>query len=1202
MGRVRAVNQIDDDCAVTARGAARALDYSAAPAATPAAEEAFADATMASSGKRSRPMDPTYVLSGAGSSPGLMDSGAASERESARGRPRLPTVEREDYAILGEVAVGGTGRIRRAHEARLGRPVALKELLGVSDAHVEARFVREALITARLQHPSIIPIYDAGRWPSGELFYSMKLVAGRSLAEVLEGRSYEERLALLPHVLDVAEAIAYAHSRRILHRDLKPSNILVGEFGETVVIDWGLAKDLSNPIDSDDAASELAPGTGIEMKIDACTPEGAAEGLLTVSGAVMGTPVYMPPEQASGLAVDERADVYAIGAILYHVLAGRPPYAAGPPMDVVRRVLAGAPPPLHEVQSGVAQDLSTIVEKSMARAPVDRYPTALELADDLRRFQAGQIVGAHRYSPRDLARRFTRRYRPALLVGLAALAVMAALSALGLRRLVAEWRRAETKQAEAEEARRIAVEHADDLTLMHARAAVEHDPTQAIAWLASLSPSFSRWSAARVVAADARAHGIAAVLVGHRGAVNDVVFSRDGATLATCSDDHAVRLWDVSTGHARVLEGHTDEVYFTAFSPDGARIASAGKDETIRLWELRSAASTRVLNGHTGRIGGLAFSPDGRRLLSAGFDGTVRLWDAESGDATLLSSTHEPVRAMAFSPDGKLAAHGGFDRKLHVHDLDSGHERVLAGHDGAIIALAFSPDGAWIATRDLDGAVLVWDVKTGNHRALVGPPPSTRALSLTGLGALYFSPDSAALASVGEDESLRLWDVRTGAIQVLRGHEGRILAAAFSPDGSALVTGGYDRTVRLWSIATGKGRILHEFADAVITVAFSPDGDHLAAGGADATVRIFPTSRGADRVLSHARSVAAADFSSDGKLLASADSDGVVRVWDLASTTARVVHDHGPGAALVRFSPDGQRLVSAGADGAVLLWDRATAGQKTLTTYPRGSVRSLVFSPDGVRVASAGGDGLVRVHEVSSGKERPLVGHENAVTATLFSPDGQQLASAGLDGTVRLWRLATGEARVLRGHDEAVSALAFSPDGSRLASGSLDHKLRFWDTATGESRLVDAGGSGITQIAFAEDGATAITVSKVESSVRIWDVVTGTQRAALRGHGGEIVGFSLSPDRRRLATASTDHTVRLWDLASGESRVLRGHEGTVLGVTFSPDGRRLASFGQDGLARIWADDLPEDGAALRDWLAGGDRGGDPALAAPHESH
>jgi eukaryotic-like serine/threonine-protein kinase len=1138
------------------------------------------EATIASSGRRARVQDPTLIVAGAKPlSASSIAEEPVVEPESRRRRYRLPTVEREHYQILGEVAVGGIGRIRKAREDRLGRPVALKELRGEADARVEARFVREALITARLQHPSIIPIYEAGRWPSGELFYAMKLVAGRSLAEAIEGRSYEERLELLPHVLDVAEAIAYAHSRRILHRDLKPSNILVGEFGETVVIDWGLAKDLSS--------HRITPGPGqmpARAAFDSNSAEVADDELLTMMGAVMGTPAYMPPEQASGKPVDERADVYAIGAILYHLLTGHPPYEGSNPMEIVRRVLAGPPAPLQKQQPGIAPDLSAILEKSMARVHHARYPSARELAEDLRRFLNGQIVGAHRYSPNDLLRRFAGRHRAALVVGLASIALMAVLGVVGLRRLVAEWRRAETKQGEVEEARRTAVEHADDLTLMHARAAVEHDPNQALAWLKSISPAFSRWSAARIVAADAKAHGIAMVLPGHTGAVNDVAFSRDGATLATGSDDHTVRLWDVKTGRERILKGHTDEVYFVAFSPDGTQLASAGKDETIRLWDI-ATGSARVLIGQTGRFGGLAFSPDGRHLLSASYDGMVRLWDAKSGDGSLLSSTPGPIRGMAFSPDGKTVAHGGGDRLLHLTDLESGRVRVLAGHEAAIIALAFSPDGARVATRDIDGTVLEWDARTGAHRALLGSSLSTKALSMTGLGALYFSPDSATIASVGEDETLRLWDVRTGAARALQGHEGRILAAAFSPDGSSIATGSYDRTVRLWSVATGKSRVLHESEDAVIKVAFSPDGEHLAAGSADATARIFPTSTGADRVLVHRSPVLAADFSRDGKLLGSADSEGILRLWDLASGAPRVLSRHGSGPAFLRFSPDGQRLASSGADGVVRSWDRATDLQKTITTYPRESARALAFSPDGRLLASAGGEGLVRVNDLTSGEERVFQGHDRAVTALLFSPSGAELASASLDGVVRLWQLASGSNRAFRGHEEAVSALAFSADGHKLASGSVDHKLRFWDTATGDSHLVDAGGSGITQIAYSADGMTAITVSKVESSLRLWDVATGQQRGALRGHGGEVVGFSLSPDRRLLATASTDRTVRLWDLASGESRVLRGHEGAVLGVVFSPDGLRLASFSQDGMARIWSDDLPHEPAELRAWLA-----------------
>lgn len=411
-------------------------------------EEPRVEAAAVSSGPRRRAPDLTVVVPGAPSAldSSDVDSSSSSILESTRLRYRLPTVERENYEILGEIAVGGIGRIRRAREDRLGRPVAIKELLGEASPVVEARFVREALITARLQHPSIIPIYEAGRWPSGELFYAMKLVAGRSLAEVLEGRSYAQRLELLPHVLAVAEAIAYAHSRHILHRDLKPSNILVGEFGETLVIDWGLAKDLSEY--QQPPVAGLAPSRG--PAFDSYSRDGTTYESLTMTGAVIGTPAYMPPEQAAGTAVDERADVYAIGAILYHVLAGCPPYGGSSPMDVVRQVLTGPPAPLQQQQRGIAQDLSTIVEKAMARARRTRYPTALELADDLRRFQTGQIVGAHVYSSSDLVRRFAFRHRATLLVvALVALVVIAVVGVVGLRRIFVEQRRAEAQQTES---------------------------------------------------------------------------------------------------------------------------------------------------------------------------------------------------------------------------------------------------------------------------------------------------------------------------------------------------------------------------------------------------------------------------------------------------------------------------------------------------------------------------------------------------------------------------------------------------------------------------------------------------------------------------------------------------------------------------------------------------------------------------------
>jgi hypothetical protein len=314
------------------------------------------------------------------------------------GRPRLPAPlqyrDPDRYEVLAEHGRGGIGRVMRARDRELGRPVAIKELL-VSTRSSELRFFQEALITARLEHPGIVPVHEAGRWPDGTPFYSMKLVAGRPLSALVNhATTLEQRLALVPNVIAVADAVAYAHSKGIIHRDLKPSNVIVGEFGETVVIDWGLAKDIG----TNEAASQGAENEPRHSD-------------LTSAGAVLGTPAYMSPEQASGAAVDERADIYALGALLHFLLTGEPPSTS----TKLRK----------------PADVAAIAIKALSRAPGDRYETANEFSEELRRFVAGAAVRARRYSAAATAVRLLHRHRgiaASAFIGLA-LTLLVALAA-----------------------------------------------------------------------------------------------------------------------------------------------------------------------------------------------------------------------------------------------------------------------------------------------------------------------------------------------------------------------------------------------------------------------------------------------------------------------------------------------------------------------------------------------------------------------------------------------------------------------------------------------------------------------------------------------------------------------------------------------------------------------------------------------------
>jgi tetratricopeptide (TPR) repeat protein len=358
---------------------------------------------------------------------------------------QLPPVDASTYDLREELGAGGMGRVVVARDRRLGRLLAIK-VARATDPSVRVRFTREAVLTARLQHPSIIPVHEAGVWPGDEPFYAMKLVAGAPLSRLIaRSATLDERLALIPNIIAVVDALSYAHAQRVIHRDLKPDNVIVGEYGETIVIDWGLAKEL----DAGDEDAEAAPYRR------------AAAGE-TVVGAAMGTPPYMAPEQAAGEPLDERADVYGLGAMLYHVLSGAPPYKGETADQVMDQVLDGPPVPLAEREAGVPKDLLAIVEKAMARNPSRRYANAKQLGDDLKRFQRGQLVAAHAYSRRELVRRWLARHR--LPVVIASFAVVAIALAVTL------WVRAELRDRELRGRRIAELLRADDADYATARA------------------------------------------------------------------------------------------------------------------------------------------------------------------------------------------------------------------------------------------------------------------------------------------------------------------------------------------------------------------------------------------------------------------------------------------------------------------------------------------------------------------------------------------------------------------------------------------------------------------------------------------------------------------------------------------------------------------------------------------------------------
>jgi hypothetical protein len=675
-------------------------------------------------------------------------SASPSGSGSASASLSLPQIDRARYRIIGEVGRGGLGRVFRARDLYLDRPVAVKELLDPGEP-AQRRFVREALITARLQHPAIVPIYDAGISADQGPFYAMKLVSGRSLADALaETKTLDQRLALLPSVIAVADAMAYAHSEKIIHRDLKPQNVLVGDFGETVLIDWGLAKDLT-------AKNEISAGPYREAST---TTE-------TLDGAVMGTPAFMAPEQASdGPAVDERADVYALGSMLYYLGAGVPPHAGKSVDEILVKVLAGDVLPLREREPRIPVDLAAIVTKAMAHDPAKRYRDARELSDDLHKFQTGKLVGAKTYTRGERLRRWLRSNRHIVAVSGVALTVLLGYGMWSLSQIYAERRRAEDEAARALAAANEAAAQRDNAIaqamLVRARqyAATGH-AAEELAVLRVLARPEAGTESRRLAITEGgliwKSHQRLAMALGHD--VGLVLRSSDG-TRFVATEPGAIAVWDAVSGrelarqpldNASASAARFGKV--AAISPTGrfavlsvctepgavCGIAIVGED-TFQLkpntrLELRELSTGNVLaswkDNEQLRRRSLAFAVDDTAIAIRRGD-RLQLLDAVGATIRELDAK-DCEGQLAIAPSGKHVALGCRD---HVRLVGADAElRILKSQAASTVQLHFVAADRLVA---IGTDVKLWDVARGELR---------------GEGKLPEAPDSGAVRDEGED-------------------------------------------------------------------------------------------------------------------------------------------------------------------------------------------------------------------------------------------------------------------------------------------------------------------------------------------------------------------------------------------------------------------------------------------------------------------
>ncbi|TAK96024.1 MAG: hypothetical protein EPO07_14890 [Verrucomicrobia bacterium] len=1031
-----------------------------------------------------------------------------------------------DYELLGEVAQGGMGIVYYARQISLNRTVALKMIRsGLLATAVEVqRFRAEAEAAANLDHPHIVPIHEIGEH-EGQQYFSMKLMEGGTLADLsaecgVRNEEWLRRAAEL--VATVARATHHAHQRGVLHRDIKPTNVLLDDHGEPHLTDFGLAK---------------------------LVRAGPA---MTQSLAVLGTPGYMSPEQATGRnqQLTTASDIYSLGAILYELVSGQPPFKGDSTLEVLQQVQAKEPERPHKLNTHLDRDLETICLKCLEKNSASRYGTAEMLAQDLERWLAGEPILARPVNALERVVKWTRR-NP-IIASLTAAAVLIFL--VGLAGVLWQWRAATANATRATQnaARADANARENQRRLVRSyvasgnRLVDEGDPFAAMLWFAEALRLEEENSAQQL--------------------------------------NHRVRLSTLLRESPRLLQvfNHGAPLTSASFSRDGSKIVTAARDKTILIWD--SASGQKLLGPlhDPALITRAAFIENDQAILTSAWSGGgARLWDARTGELRKLFE-HKGLRWATLSDDAKwLITWGGLDSNLKLWNAKTGEWLPPAVQHGYVTRMAvFSPDNKRIATASTDHDVILWD------RATMKPlfPPFQQNGEVRSLA---FNADGSRLFAGNWQEAVRVWDTATGreAMPPLP-HKGLSTSSALvlSPDGKWLATLSLEGTVRIWNADTGKLALPElRHASSAVQMAFGAESRSLVVGCMDGAAYLWDLRRDEPTSvqLKQSRKVYCVAFSPDGRRPLTASSDGTVRLWDATPGALTFSPWTNPPAAVLDVGNENQLLTQA-ADHSLQLWDAKT--------WQPASPRIAASNPVAKAWLSRAKDKLLclSVHREASAVSAEFITWETATARQLatmsvkvdpdfsawVSPDcalvalthSNSLALHRANSATPAWELTL--------ETDAIRFVAFNPAATRAAVLTRT-EAHVFDTSTGKDIFPAIKIPAIgTCAAFSPDGKILATACGdefvLDREARLWDATTGKSLSPAMEHNGAIQSITFSPDGQHLLTASHDRTARIWDAQTGKSVLppLR-HPAGVSAAVYSADSRWIATFGEDGTARVW---------------------------------
>ena len=999
-----------------------------------------------------------------------------------------------NYELLNVVARGGMGIVYKARQKGLNRIVAVKMLLSgrFSDPKYVERFRAEAAAVAQLQHANIVAIHEIGE-ENGQLYFSMDYVEGRNLAQIISDpqRKFSNYREIALWLKSIAAAIHYAHGKGIVHRDLKPSNILIDTSNQPKITDFGLAKKMGEESD------------------------------LTVVGQVIGSPNYLPPEQAAGKPAGIGSDIYSLGAILYHALTGRPPFQAESLNMLLKQVLETDPVPPRLLNPGISRDLETICLKCLEKDASHRYSTAQELSDELSRFLDDKPILAQPIGSLGKLWRWSRRQpMRAALTGALVLSVF-----LGTMGIFWQW-----KRAEQEKSRYMRLAYASDMNIAQ-RLLKEHSPSSALQKLDAYRPSPGAYHKPDLRGWEWRylwglCQNDEHVLLMHQtNQISDFAFVENDQQLAILKGGQSVEFWDWSKRSKTGTLPCVGAPWMMAVSRSKNMIVideeDANKHDTIVLYDLLTRKPIKTIPQQKKLIHKISISPDGNLLAGMDFETNAILLHLPLG--TCVSNFTLPrtsinffLRTPAFSPDGQI--------------------------------LALGLDGATGSNGSLDGIIYLYDNR-GQFQAVLLPSPGEGI----GVSSLAFSPDGGTLAAgYGfSDATIRLWDVKKHSMKgTLIGHHAMVQCLLFSSDGRTLYSGSNDHTIIIWDLDNRRLIAqLQGYANNVTSLALSPDGKNLIGGSDDGSVRLWDLTRKrspfSHRTLPIRAGAFMAPFTADSRCIVTASRTNSVILWDIATgMETENIPALGTNNEVVALSPDNNWIVAGNSDGCIKVWDRIA--HRVIANFQAHEVPVLgmAFFDKGKTLVSLGGKPPypyktdAQRFDTATWQKKPFASNmvDDATSGVIQSPNGAYIAVANFFDSVKLYNSANGRlAATLSPNFKKTMLPVFSQNGKLLASATGVNGC-IWEIPSGRELAVLKPANSIVSMAFAPDGKRLATGqfagALLKPAAEIWDYTIQRELIELWSDGNYTTCVQFSPDGNTLLSISMQGIIDLWHAPS----------------------------------------------------------------------